>query len=419
MKIFFLFVKSADDCIDPDRIVSFDEDLSFLLIDFKQKEIDEQNATIAKKIKEQNEYFKFKLFCKFLKFLNVINCENELLDADENEKNLILFLSDEEDLEFLHYIDEKIPLRVKSRKPTEICGSTFTSSSFFNFFSRNLENLLNILNSASFNLLEPLEQQKVIQTLKQLNMSSIDLIRNLFKQAINSFSIVKYKTNLTILKWKFELNLLYILTKENRLISQEITLNASNYFCPKTVKKNMLDQVKTDLSIESNRSNFDLWKQYGILKWLLNHEQFLLTSTNSSQTGATVSLKETKKIFDTLLNTSSSSIGTTTLDSINIYSLVVDYVSLELGIFYKQFDVTTTSLNAFEASAQLSTIYIQNGLFNFKDINNLKVRENNNNYKALKIRLTDMLANKCLNKNQEHQQNKSKSTFKIGKLIYY
>jgi hypothetical protein len=117
-----------------------------------------------------------------------------------------------------------------------------------------------------------------------------------------------------------------------------------------------------------------------------------------------------------LLTTSESTSFKKTQHFIDIYSLTVDLVLLELGIFYKQFDIETTSLNSYEATVQLSSINVQEGLF---DLNNLDLsfktdKAFNNSINSTKAKLSEFIIKNCLNKKVEYQLSKSKSTFKIG-----
>ncbi len=117
-----------------------------------------------------------------------------------------------------------------------------------------------------------------------------------------------------------------------------------------------------------------------------------------------------------MLTTSESTSFKKTQHFIDIYSLTVDLVLLELGIFYKQFDIETTSLNSYEATVQLSSINVQEGLF---DLNNLDLsfktdKAFNNSINSTKAKLSEFIIKNCLNKKVEYQLSKSKSTFKIG-----
>ena len=128
--------------------------------------------------------------------------------------------------------------------------------------------------------------------------------------------------------------------------------------------------------------------------------------------------KETRKVFETLLRTSLSSACATTQHFIDIYGLSIDYALLELGIFYKQFDVVSSSLNPYQMDTQISSVRIQTGFFDIKK-RDLKRKESRSEFKALKNKLCELLVNNCLDKSKEQQLNKAKSTFKIGKFLYF
>lgn len=145
------------------------------------------------------------------------------------------------------------------------------------------------------------------------------------------------------------------------------------------MKQRLLDQSKLDLSQERNRSNFRLWKEYAILKCILN----------SSENKA-LNPKETLKIFNTLLNTSFSSTNVDLSACIDIYGLCVDYCLIELGMFSREFDVTTNfSPDEVQACLSFRTD------FYLKHVNaKSKVKD----LPGLKLNLSEMLASKCLGK---------------------
>ena len=130
-----------------------------------------------------------------------------------------------------------------------------------------------------------------------------------------------------------------------------------------------------------------------------------------------MSIKETRKIFDTLLSTSSSAICHSCEHFIDMYSLSVDYCLLELGIFYKQFDVSTTSENVFEARAELSTVQFQLGVLFDTGVKSESRLKEANELSSVKSRQSELLVKNCLNRGVEYQQGKSKSTFKIGNFF--
>ena len=122
-----------------------------------------------------------------------------------------------------------------------------------------------------------------------------------------------------------------------------------------------------------------MWKEYAILKCILNSNE--ATQLNS---------KETLKIFNTLLNTSFSSTNVDVNACLDIYGLCVDYALIELGIFFREFDLNTGKSGK-EAQACLSfredyLIKITNFKSRIKDL------------PGLKQTLSEIFANKCLGK---------------------
>ena len=268
------FGESQDDCIDTDRLISFDEDINDFLFDVKN-----------------DEFLKFKLLLEFLSMLNIFDLFNK--DSILNELNT-------------------------------------STKSFLNFLP----------------IPENPQQKNLIENF-------INFIRRILDQSINKFSIGKYKTQVTILKWKFE-----------QFISHQIKYLNS--------KESLVEVIKNDLSLEANRSDFLLWKNYAILKYILNSN-----------------LKETRKVFNTLLS-SSESANSQSLDAfVEIYQLCIDFVELELGIYSQDFDVTDSNVN-------------------IKFTQNQKIKLSQTG----KDNLVEILANNCLYKSQINQR--SKSTFKIG-----
>jgi hypothetical protein len=365
--------ESSDDCIDPDRLVSFEDDISFILID----------------LNEDTEYFKFKLLCMFFKYLNIVSWNENIIDIkllnNSDELNLVdlnmrfSLIQNNEDLEFMQYLNEKLPFLKKT---------TIDNQNILFQFGL-LENMFEYL-------FDPEIKPENLKMLKLLLKNTIDFIRNCLSQLNDKFNTVKYKTCLIILKWKFEFNLIQLLT--NRVISEEINQDFEDYFNPNLVKKNLIHLTKLDL--EKNRLNHDLWKQYGILKWLLNNEKFLNNESKKID-----DLKETRKVFDNLILTSSIS---TTNDSINMFSLCADYVELELGIYYKQYDIETNNSISNDLSIGFTTIFIQNGIFDL----NYEIRVKKFKKEDL-IKFSEMLVKNCLNKEIE-SKSKAKTTFQIG-----
>lgn len=390
--------ESADDCIDSDRLISFDEDLNFILFDLSQESV-------------STEYFKFKLVCQFFKYLNLIDWNENVADFKlvDHTDDSNLSLSDlinrltsvtsnlNEDLDYMKYLTSKFNFLNKTS--FDLQNVSFLTS--FSFLKNMFECLFDT-ESAYLQLLSEDDRLSRINNLKLLIKNTIDFIRNCISQAYASFSTLKYKTNLTILKWKFELNLILLLSDKS--ISNELQQDYESYLNPRVIKQKLIDQTKGDLSIESNRTNFTLWKQYALLKWLLNHEKF--NFDNKKMTG----LKETRKVFDNLLLTLFNSTTPSLTDCVNVYSLCADYVELELGIYYRQFSVETTDLSTQEFDIGFETIQIQSGFF---DLSQRELKGNSHLKKEDYVSMSEMLLKNCLNKDLE-AKTKVKATFQIG-----
>ena len=373
--------ESVDDCCDPDRLIAFDEDLSFILFDLN------------------DDCFKFKLFCKFLKHLNLIDMNEEALDLKSSKRNEstppILTTFFDEDGEYIRYLKEQIPF----------LNDTYLDKQSVPLVGGSLE-LLSVLYSNYFNPYEAgifsnysKEDEASLKRMIQLSIkNTIDFIRFSFEQAMNSLDALNYKTNVLILEWKFELDLIRLTSKQSSSHTED---KFKEYFDPSIIKQNLLNKAKTDLSMEENRSNFVLWRQYGILKWILN------------QDNQKMPLKETRKVFDTLLKTSFSS-STNSLEAcIDIYSICIDYVELELGMFNNQFDVVSSSLRtSIEPEVNLATVFCKSEFSNLRQEPRSLIKDKDLN--SLKFNLSEILANNCLNKNADATKTKSKCTFQIG-----
>ncbi len=240
--------ETADDCVDMDRLVSFDEDIGFTLFD-----IDSTSSG-----PEAVECLKFKMLCQFFKLLDIFDWNEECLAQHQTGQ--------EEDPGFVQYISNSLSF-------FEDDMSLETQ----NFLVNSIETMLGIGQRESFKLLTDQEKHDLLATLALSNKNLIDFLRNVFEQSLNAFKSLKFRTNLTILKWRFELNLIDILQRRKKDLDLCGLLQIKKYapyFCPKTLKETLLAQVKADLSLEKNRSNFELWRQYGILKLILNQPRF-------------------------------------------------------------------------------------------------------------------------------------------------
>lgn len=223
--------ETADDCCDPDRLVSFDDDIRPFLIDFTQ--VDATSHLL--------EDLMFRLMVNFLKILNVIEVDENCLDLSA-------------------------------------LGNTFDWSTTQNgmsaFLARTYDSQL--LKSEAFPfvyndtcylrlLFDSLCDETIDSRLtKRLIKNYVDFVRNLMNQYLNRCKSVKYKTFMTIIKWHFELKLIDLQKSlSGKSACQDMDLDW------KKAKENLINQTRTDLSTEANRSNFNLWKEYAILKLLL------------------------------------------------------------------------------------------------------------------------------------------------------
>ena len=352
--------ESADDCADPDRLVLFEDDIKFCLFNVR------------------SEFLKFKLLLKFMKQFGVFKMEEECTDIKSSDVEINLNLvsaNGGETNDFLGFLNEKLNFfAFNSARKQEV--------PFFGKFNYLQTLYVNYFNSGSGKDLEAMLRQSI--------KHFVDFIRNSLNQSLDCFNSQKVKTYLIVLKWRFELEILYQLSKSNAKLTNESTAEFDQYFNSNLIKQNLLNSARVDLSSELNRSNFSLWKQYGHLKHLLNcHPQF--SQSNSRQ------MKETRKIFDTLLTTSTSAVESDAQSCINIYSLCVDYVLIELNAYYRLFDVNTSLFRpGSETSVGLSTFFSEIELFTSLKSNSKQKRE----YEQLKEKLSEILTKNCLTKSK-------------------
>jgi hypothetical protein len=175
--------ESIDDCIDPDRLINFEEDTSFTLFDFN----------------EDTEYFRFNLLCKFFKYLHIITWNEESLDLklntnemtnqslnDLNARLAILTSNLTEDNEYAEYLNEKFSFFEQ------------TSLNLHDGFSfiKDIFDFLFVLDNECFNLLDETEKINRVKTVKYMAKNAIDFVRNCLTQSITSFSTAKYRISL-------------------------------------------------------------------------------------------------------------------------------------------------------------------------------------------------------------------------------
>jgi hypothetical protein len=251
--------ESSDDCADPDRLISFEDDLSTILFDL--------NAVTADADPTVKENLKFKLLCKFLKTLNLISWNEESLTLKEetcafNLINSAKLLENNEDIEYARYLNEQLDYlnddKSIDRHDLPFCGN-------FNFLNNLFSNFFDPYESNSFRSYSQSDLSDLKSIFKSLIQNTVDFVRNCFAQASLGFESLEFRTNVLVLEWKFELGLI-------NLVKKWSPIEKDPYFDSKILKQNLLEKAKQSLSLEHNRANFALWKQYGILKWLLGYQ---------------------------------------------------------------------------------------------------------------------------------------------------
>ena len=200
-----------------------------------------------------------------------------------------------------------------------------------------------------------------------------------------------------VLSWRFELSLAYYINKWpiNEQFQSEIE-HFSSYLSKKTIKENLLNKAKSDLSSELNRSNFHLWKQYGLLKWILNNNEHF-NQPNQNAKSKMLNIKETRKVFDTLLNTSASANDTSIKSCIDIYSLCIDYFLIEIDAFHRLFDIETSHFRSCaENKVSLPSFGHELSLFDLEKMTTAKKKE----YMNAKECMSELLIANCLKKSK-------------------
>jgi hypothetical protein len=375
--------ESIDDCVDPDRFISFDDDLKFILFDLNSIESNQQ----------QTECLKFKLLINFFKLFNLFTIEEECLSVKSEYRKA-------EDS-----LNKKLFMQSCEETPEN-----------FDMFNNNLNYFSFITSSydenkcvehpyfGQFRFLEILYANFVVkenhskicvrsELFTKLLKNNVDFMRNCLKQSFGCFKSAEYRSNLIVLKWRFELDLLLYLNKFGLDESNEKDSSFSLYLNKSAIRENLLNMAKDDLSTEANRSNFHLWKQYGLLKWVLSNSQRL----NGNNCLPKNPLKDTRKVFDTLLNTSASSSDTSHQSCINIYSLAIDYCLIEMNVFCQSYDIQTSQFRSVvENRVSISSLGTEVNLFNQENVYKVK----KSNFLNAKETLSEILISNCLKKSK-------------------
>ena len=406
--MYLVLGESIEDCADLDRCISFEEEIEFILFDLNNLE-NNNNKNL-----EEIDLFKMKLLCIYLNFLNVINITNNNIDKRQFlNTNNDDYLNVNESNEFLKYLNDQIPNNNNLNFKSDFDYFEY----YFKLFFDNKENeIYKFMKESDIDIYNTL-----INILINSFKNRIDFIRNILKQCSNKFHTEKFNNFIIILKWKFELNLIDFISKINFNKIEELKLindpSLNNYFNLNKIKENLLNQIKQELGLEQNRSNLILWKQYAILKLILNQPKYQNIDKNSNKKN--FNIKETCKVFNTLI-TAKSKINKTSKDIIDNYKLCIDYALIELGCFYIQYDVILKKNNENELindiEINLSTIKMFNEGNNSKTVFNLKyldisINKTQKELNKTKEFICDILSKYCL---ETSTMTKTSATFQIG-----
>lgn len=347
--------ESNDDCVDSDRLLNYEDDFKFCLFSLPV------------------ESLKFKLLVKFLGLFGLFTI------AEDNSN---FYKSDQEDSQTLKHIAQ---LGLSSAPDMPVLNKTnLLETLYINYFQLfDDSSTISRLYSDNVAKLKSLFESEI----KHL----IEFLRQSLQQASRCFKSSEIKTDLIILEWRLELEQLFLLNKyKTKLIKILPQSGIKDLFDFEKIKQNLIARTRNDLSMEENRSNFALWKQYGSLKWLLSNSEHFGAPCGANN------LKETRKIFDTLLTTSLSAVQVNDQACIDIYSLCVDYALVELGAAFKPHDIEliTTVTSQLNISLNLFTFWSQVSLFKAKKLTETKRKE----YNSAKERLSELIATHCLNK---------------------
>ena len=178
--------ESADDCCDPDRLIGYDDDLRFMLFNVVNSSAEEVHS----------DFYKFKLFCSFLKLFNALTWDNTNGDSSFDDE------------EFARYLSEQLPyLNSGHAGCVEDTPCNGNSDFFRTLFSQ-------LSATADFYARYAEEERDFVrQACRLMCKNTIEYVRNCFAQIVDSFKTLDFKTNVVILKWRFELHLLELIKK--------------------------------------------------------------------------------------------------------------------------------------------------------------------------------------------------------------
>ena len=308
--------ESADDCIDSDRLIKFDDDLNFLLVNISSIFDNKDEANFI-------ENFRFKLISQYYESFNMVSINHETY-ADS-------MIDDEDDESGLN-----VNKCLKSMYSFE--DEDGTNDVYFKYVN---DKLLNSSNRTIFDNYSMHKNKNLIENFIQFN-------RLIIKQAIELAKTKELKERLFLLKWSFEFNLWRMYEKYDYL-SEIFSLTSSEF------KENFLSELKVDLSINENRSSISLWSQYAILKYYL---------ANTEQHQPNECFKEIRKIFEMLFKLP-------TLNRETTLNICLTYIELELGIYKRIFNIKQAYVDSVEINFELTNFGLYDYFKKLTELNQL------------------------------------------------
>lgn len=235
--------ETADDCCDQDRLISFEDDLAPFLVDLTLNSNDDESL-------------KFKLLLSFFHHIGLIVLDDTSHDLTTRAGQLAsTYRLANDDFTFLRFVYQQSCSFLENSIREEIAFLDVNS----------------VLETLIRNLFDPTADEKLHRVYTMTALNFVTFVRNSIGQAYESIREFKLKTYLTVLKWKFELELYESVSRHG---GRTGVPQPPVQFEPVQLKANLLNQAKIDLSLEVNRSNFDLWKEYAILKLIINKGKF-------------------------------------------------------------------------------------------------------------------------------------------------
>jgi hypothetical protein len=205
--------ETADDCADPDRLIAYDDDLGFLLFDVDRLHSEDASSE-QRSVKV--ECLKFQLICGLFACLGWLRWDNESLDLSSSSASASTIGEDDDArwvesmIQASHLDDSSASIDwSEHERRSSLINQDMPLCGRANF----LPNLLSSLRTAtataaSSNTLPAVELK---QLLADTTRNAIGFVRRTLDQALRAFATLHFRTNCTLLKWRFELYLLSLL----------------------------------------------------------------------------------------------------------------------------------------------------------------------------------------------------------------